>query len=303
MKIFITGGTGFIGRQLANELTARGHQLTILSRSVIQSPQGGNIRFITGNPQEPGAWQHDLQKHEAVVNLAGSTIFCRWSQRNRQRIEESRILTTRNIVAAANDPAAHVKTLLSGSAIGYYGNCGNKEIMETDPAGSNFLADIARKWEMEAAAATKSSLRVIFCRLGVVLGRSGGALSKMLPAFRLGLGSALGSGHQWFSWIHERDLIEAMCFVLEHGDISGPVNFTAPAAVTNRQFSKSLALALHRPFFLPAIPAPLLKLALGETSTLVLDSQKIRPGVLQANNFEFRFPEITAALENLVNIK
>ena len=299
MKIFITGGTGFIGRQLSRTLAEQGHQITILSRSG-KKKQTVNLRFIKGNPQKSGVWQDDLKDHDTVINLAGSSVFCRWSRRNRQRIENSRILTTRNIVQAIGKPSSRVTTLISGSAIGYYGDCGSREITEDDPPSKKFLSTIARKWEQEALQAEKKGVRVILCRVGIVLGRSGGTLGKMIPAFRLGLGSALGNGQQWFSWIHEDDLVRAICLMIANNDIKGPVNLTAPNPVTNFDFSKSLAQTLHRPFFLPNIPDSLLMYVMGETSTLVLDSLKIRPQALLSNNFIFKYPEISAALQNLL---
>jgi uncharacterized protein (TIGR01777 family) len=213
MKIFITGGTGFIGRQLAQALVNQGHKITIFSRSAKMAKQK-DIKFVSGNPLRPGSWQDNLKDHDIAINLAGYTVFCRWTKRNRQKIEESRILTTRNLVSALRDSSSRVKTLISGSAIGFYGDCGEREITEHEPEGSNFLATIARKWELEASLAAENSVRVLLCRTGIVLGRSGGALGKMLPGFRLGLGTTLGSGRQWFSWIHMEDMVWSGPFVL-----------------------------------------------------------------------------------------
>lgn len=299
MKVFITGGTGFIGRALVKEMLRRGHRVSILSRSSGRTPPAG-AEMVTGDPTQPGDWQEALQGHEAVVNLAGSTVFCRWTEKNRQQILASRLLTTGNIVAAMRAPAATVKTLINGSAIGYYGDCGDREINEKTPSGSNFLAGVAGRWENAALAAADIPVRVVCCRTGVVLGRTGGALQKMLPAFRWGLGCPFGQGNQWFSWIHLDDLVAGFCLVLENNEVSGLVNFTAPAPVTNRAFGRALADALRRPFFLPAVPAPLLRLVMGDTADLLLDSQKVRPEVLTGHGFVFRYPELGPALVDLL---
>ena len=213
---------------------------------------------------------------------------------------DSRVLTTRNIVKALGDKDAKVKALLNGSAIGYYGDKGNLKIDEGTPPGSSFLAKVAGNWEDEALTATRSSVRVVCCRLGVVLGRSGGALSKMLPPFKAGLGSSFGHGRQWFSWIHLDDLTEAFCFILENENIMGPINLTAPTPVTNQDFSRLLAHSLNRPFFMPPIPAPLLRLCMGEAADLILDSCRVIPAILIKRKFTFKFPDIESALANLL---
>ncbi len=300
MKIFITGGTGFVGRQLTARLAKLGHRLTVLSRSA-KGPPLPDAKKIVADPCSAGEWQQIMKSHEAVINLAGSSIFCRWSERNRQQIINSRVITTRNIATALSESDSKVHTLINASAIGYYGDTGETEVTEKSPSGSDFLAEVARRWEAEAVKC--SSARVVCCRFGVVLGRSGGPLARMLPAFRAGLGSPLGSGRQWFPWIHIDDLIRAICFILDQKALAGPINLTAPKPVTNRQFSISLARALKRPFFIPPLPSFMLKLLLGETASLVLNSNKVRPAVLEKSGFIFKFGEIDSALADLVGRK
>lgn len=298
MKIFITGGTGFVGSHLCRFLTAKGHRLTILSRSAKAAP-AENIEMTTGNPVKPGEWQDRLKECDAVINLAGSSVFCRWSAKNRRRIMESRILTTRNIVEALKDENSAVKVLINASAVGYYGDKGNLSIDEKTPPGVDFLARVAWNWEKEARAARKS-VRVVRCRLGVVMGRGGGALAKMVKPFKAGLGAPLGSGRQWFSWVHIDDLAAAFNFILETGDIVGPVNLTSPQPVTNRDFSRTLARVLDKPFFMPAIPAFFLRLVMGEAASMVLDSARVLPTVLMDRKFVFRFADLEDALRDLL---
>ena len=300
MKIFITGGTGFIGRQLTGRLVKLGHRVTVLSRSA-QSPALADAEKIVADPCSAGKWQEIMKCHDAVINLAGSSIFCRWSERNRRQIIDSRVMTTRNIATSLNEPDSKVHTLINASAIGYYGDTGENAVSEDAPSGDDFLAEVTRKWEAEAIKCT--SARVVCCRFGVVLGRSGGPLARMLPAFRAGLGSPLGSGRQWFSWIHIDDLIEAIWFILKQETLTGPINLIAPEPVTNRQFSISLARALKRPFFMPSLPSFMLRLLLGETATLILNSNKVRPAVLEKGGFIFRFADINSALADLVGKK
>jgi hypothetical protein len=298
MKIFITGGTGFVGSHLSRFLIAKGHQLTILSRST-KSNGSANIITVAGNPTKPGPWQEIMKENDAVINLAGAAVFCRWTGKNRRRIMDSRILTTRNIAEALRDEKSRVRVLLSGSAIGYYGDKGDLSINENTPPGRDFLATVAENWEKEAMAAG-DSVRVIRCRLGVVLGRSGGVLAKMIPPFKAGLGAVLGSGRQWFSWIHIDDLIEAFNFILENEDIVGPVNLTSPNPVTDQDFTRTLARSLDKPLFMPAVPRPLLRLIMGEAANLVLDSAKTSPAILLDRKFAFKFADLDEALPNLI---
>lgn len=300
MKVFVTGGTGFVGRFLTAELTKEGHQVTILSRRAGKSSQQEGVFFIQGDPVEKGPWQEKVAGHDVVVNLAGASIFRRWTKRARKEISESRIITTRNIVEALFAERGKVSTLLSTSAVGFYGGRGDEELDESSRAGEGFLASLTREWEAAALDAAKAGVRVVLCRLGVVLGPEGGALQKMIPAFRRGMGSPLGGGRQWMAWIHCDDLVEAMKFLISGSDISGAVNCVAPFPVTNREFTKALAEAFGAFQFLPAIPSFILKAAMGEFAGVLLEGQKVVPNKLLDAGFVFGYSRINEALREIV---
>lgn len=299
MKIFITGGSGFIGRELVEYLTSQGHRLTILSRASAPPPLA-NIDWVQGDPTKPGAWQDEILDHDAVINLAGASIFCRWNQANRRKIYDSRVLTTRNIVAALKSSSHLVRVLLNGSAVGFYGDPGKIEVDESSGGGRGFLAEVCAAWEKEANLAEQTGVRVVRCRLGVILGRGGGALEQMLPLFRAGLGTRLGSGRQWFPWLHLGDLVRIFNLFLIDPRFSGPVNCVAPDQITNQALTRDLAHALHKPLLLPPVPAWVLKVVQGEASSLLLGSIKVRPSVLQEAGFSYDFPTLTMALDDLL---
>jgi len=300
MKIFITGGTGFVGRTLVVHLITAGHLVTVLGRTTA-AVQEKNLRQIQGDPGHPGPWQNELRDHDAVINLAGASIFCRWNQANRRKIFDSRILTTRNVVDALRLPGCQVKVLLNGSAVGYYGNRGEEELVESSCGGSGFLAEICKAWETEACRAEELGVRVVRCRLGVVLGNNGGALDKMTPLFRAGLGARLGSGRQWFPWIHQSDLVRIFAMLLDSQEISGAINCVAPETATNLDLSRTLAMVLHRPLFLPPVPAFFLRLVQGEASSILLDSLRVSPRRLEHSGFIYKFPTLVLALTELLN--
>jgi uncharacterized protein (TIGR01777 family) len=300
MKVFITGGTGFLGSGLTKKLLAAGHNVTILTRSSKNRSGRPGISFVQGNPQISGPWQSEVNKHDCVINLAGASIFCRWTAENKKAIRDSRILTTRNLVDAIAAQPDNKITLLNGSAVGYYGFRNGEALDESGTPGNDFLAQIVREWETEALRAAQSGARVVLCRIGVILGRDGGALSRMLAIFKWGLGSPLGSGTQWFSWVALDDLANIFLFLLDNGEISGPVNCTAPHPVTNKEMTGALGKALHRPVFLPAAPSFLIKALMGEFSDVFLKGQRVIPDKLLKSGFEFRHPFIHEAFADLV---
>jgi uncharacterized protein (TIGR01777 family) len=292
MKVFITGGTGFLGAALTEKLLAEGHPVTILSRSSQKTPTRTGLSFVKGNPAKEGSWQEEIGSHDVVINLAGASIFRPWSARNKEAIYNSRILSTRNIIDALARHADKEMILLNASAVGYYGFRDGEELDESGSAGDDFLATVVREWETEALKAEDSGARVVLCRLGVIIGKDGGALAKMLPVFKLGAGSPLGSGKQWFSWVFLSDLVNIFLYLMENKKISGPVNCTSPNPVTNREMTKALGRALHRPVILPPVPAFLLRGILGEFSHIFVKGQKVIPGKLLESGFIFEFPEI-----------
>jgi uncharacterized protein (TIGR01777 family) len=299
MKVFITGGTGFLGAALTEGLLAEGHSVTILSRSPRNRSLKLGLAYCAGDPTKSGPWQKEVAGHDVVINLAGASIFRTWNDKNKEAIRSSRILTTRNLVDAI-EPAEKNITLLSGSAVGYYGFRDNEELDESSPPGDDFLAEVVQAWEAEAKRAEQFGARVVLCRIGVILGRDGGALSKMVSVFRWGLGSPLGSGAQWFSWVSLHDLVNIFLFLMKNKTLSGPVNCTSPHPVTNRVLTRTLGEVLHRPTFLPPVPAFVIKGVLGEFSDVFVKGQKVMPGKLLREGFVFAFPEIEAAFADLV---
>ncbi len=264
MKVFITGGTGFVGRNLTHSLVQEGHSVYILTRNPGRKAQfDQDVSFIEGNPVVKGAWKERLQECDAVYNLAGASIFQRWTKTNKQNIRDSRILTTRNIVEALTKRKHNETHLLNASAVGFYGYHQDELLDENAPPGKDFLASVSEQWEEEALKAEDLGVRVVLCRFGIVLGRKGGALEKLLPVFKLGLGSRLGSGKQWFSWIHEQDLASILLHILLRKDYKGAVNCTAPHPVSNTEMTKILGAVLKRPLVLPPVPGFVLKLIPG----------------------------------------
>lgn len=297
MKIFITGGTGFVGKTLAPALIHSGHEVCILTRSEKGKGDSAGVSWVEGDPAQKGKWQETVREHEVIINLAGASIFTRWTEEAKKKIRDSRILTTRNLVEAM--AGGKVKTFFSTSAIGYYGFHGDENLTEESPPGADFLALLARDWEAEAKEAEKKGSRLVVTRFGIVLGEKGGALGQMIPLFQKYLGGPLGSGRQWFSWIHIDDLTRAFLFLLGHPEISGPVNFTAPNPVRNKELARWLGAIMGRPAFLPA-PGFMLKLVLGEFGSILLKGQRVLPRKLLQAGFSFSYPEIDRALRQVI---
>lgn len=295
MKILAFGATGFVGEHLVPHLRERGHEVTVAARSGKARVPAG-VKVVKADPTIPGPWQEMVAGHDAVVNLSGSPVATRWTQAAKDLILQSRVLSTRHIVDALS--GATGKTLLCANAIGFYGDGGDAVCTEDSPRGNGFLADVTDAWQTEALHAHRFGHRVVIPRISVVLGR-GGALSKMITPFSLGLGGRLGHGRQWFSWIHVQDLVRAMTFALETPAASGPFNACAPEPVTNADFTKALAAALKRPAVLP-VPAFALGLAMGEAASMLLSGQRCIPAALNKLGFSFVFPRIEDALADIV---
>jgi uncharacterized protein (TIGR01777 family) len=301
MKIFITGGSGFVGSFLTKKLVEKGHAVTILTRKIKPGrtlPDGA--AFAEGDPTKPGAWQGNVAGHDAVINLAGASIFSRWTKGYKKEIYNSRIPTTNNLVEALKGRKGKETHLLSTSAIGYYGFHGDEELGEDDKAGADFLANLAVSWESAALKAKEYGVRVVLCRFGVVLGKNGGALAQLLPIFKWYLGAPLGSGKQWFSWIHEQDLANIFLFLLEHKEVEGPVNCSAPQPVRNKEMTKILGKALNKPTFFPPVPGFALKLMQGEFANVLVKGQRVIPKKLSDYGYQFEFSTLKEALGDLL---
>ena len=291
MRIVIGGATGLLGTALAASLEQDGHEVTRLVRRPPAGP--GQVRWDPGRrPLDPAV----LSGCDAVVNLSGAPIAGGWWTESRKReLRGSRVGATATLATAIAAAAARPAVLLSGSAIGWYGDTGDREVDESAPAGHGFLPGLVTDWEAAAAPAAAAGCRVVILRTGLVLSGRGGLLGGLAPLFKLGLGARLGSGRQYLSWIALADHVRAARFLLDHAEVSGPANLTAPAPVTNTEFTAALGRAAHRPALL-RVPAPLLRAGLGELSSELLGSARVLPARLLAAGFTFRYPGIDAAL-------
>lgn len=300
MKIFMTGGTGFVGTALTRRLIAAGHRVTILTQSEndtrLRMP---NLAYLIGNPTLPGEWQTAVKDHDTIINLAGASIFSRWTDEQKRILRASRMDTTRNLVEALPADARQI-TFFSTSAVGYYGFHEDEVLTESSPAGTDFLARLAADWETEALRAQVKGARVVITRFGIVLGQNGGALGQMIPLFKYFLGGPLGSGRQWFSWIHMQDLTEAFIFLLGHPEISEAVNLCSPNPVRNKDLGRALGRVLRRPSFLPA-PAFMMELILGEFGSVLLKGQRVIPRRLLDAGFSFVHPDIEESLTSIIH--
>jgi len=298
LKIFITGGSGFVGTSLSFYLLEKGYSvISVGTSSAYNVIRHDNFHYISADTTIKGAWQDSLKNVDAVVNLAGKNIFKRWSDNYKDQIYNSRILTTRNLVEAI--PAKKKTMLCSTSAAGYYGDRADEVLKEDVLPGHDFLAKVCMDWEREAFQAEAKGIRVVAMRFGVVLGKNGGALAKMVPAFKFFTGGPLGSGLQWFPWIHMDDLCAAIIFILENPDVKGPLNFCSPNPVINRDFTKTLGKILNRPSFMRA-PSSMIRLIMGEMGKSLMSSQRAIPDKLLKHGFKFQYPDINNALYDLV---
>jgi uncharacterized protein len=300
MKIVIAGGTGFLGRPLAAALAGGGHEVVILTRGGAATGVTA-ARSVAWTPNSvTGPWASEIDGAGAVVNLAGESIAARrWTDAQKQRILDSRVQATRSLVAAIHGAAAPPPVFVSGSAVGYYGPLGDGVATEETPAGSDFLAHVCVQWEAEAARAAGARTRLVRLRTGLVLERDGGALPQMLPPFWFGAGGPVGSGRQYWPWIHREDWIALVTWALQTPTVDGAVNATAPAPVTNADFARALGRALHRPAFMLA-PAFALRLLLGEMAdALLLSGQRAIPAAAERLGFHFRYTRVDDALAKI----
>ena len=321
MRIVIAGGTGFLGSPLAETYAEEGHDVRVLTRSLppgdSRHDPGTGVPGVTrvgwrpdalaqqtggagiGSDAAAGSLAGVIDGADAVVNLAGESIADgRWTPPRKALLRDSRIVATRALVAAIGAARTPPRVLVSGSGVNYYGARGDEPLAEEAPPGSDFLATLCVDWEQEAQRAAASGTRVAVLRTGIVLERSGGALAKMITAFKLFAGGPIASGRQYMSWIHRRDWLEMVRWIVETPEVAGPVNATAPHPVTNRHFARALGRALRRPALVPT-PAFALKIAFGETAYMLITGQRVVPARARALGFHFRYPEVEQAFRGI----
>lgn len=299
--VLVSGATGFIGKALCATLRAQGQTFTALSRR----PE--KAKAVLPGVKEAWKWRPKMELPPlpaiegagAVVHLAGESVAGRWNKEKKRKIRETRVIGTRHLVEAFSEAKKKPSVFVCASAVGYYGDRGEEELTEDSAPGSDFLAEVCKEWEAEAKKAEPLGIRVVSLRTGIVLGLGGGALQQMLLPFKLGMGGPLGSGKQWMPWVHLDDVIGIILHAIQHANVSGPVNATAPQPVRNREFTKTLAQVLRRPAFLPA-PALGLKIILGEFAQVLLASQRVLPKQAQQVGYTFRYSSLEPALGALL---
>jgi hypothetical protein len=300
MKILVSGATGFIGRKLCDELNQTGHEIIGLSRDAESAKQKVPSlgRAFSWDPMREYAPMEAFNGVDAVIHLAGESVAGRWTSGKKQSIYDSRVLGTKHLVGSMLKAEHQPQVFVSSSAIGFYGERGDHAINETERAGDDFLANVCKDWEAEANRAAEQNIRVALLRTGIVLGAGGGALDAMLLPAKLGVNGPLGSGKQWWSWIHLDDVVGIIQHILSH-EINGPVNATSPNPVQQKDFAKALGRVMKRPSFMPA-PSFALKTILGEFSVELLGSKKVLPQKALGSGYNFKSPELEAALNNIL---
>lgn len=294
MKILIAGATGLVGSALRPYLLGMGHEVVLLDRHIEEG-------FIYWDPEMGEIDPEKLEGFDAVINLAGENIAQRWSSAKKKRIVESRVKSTRLLADTLAYLKSPPKVWINASAVGYYGSQGDRVLSEETKAGTGFLSEVCQKWEGATEAAEKKGIRVVHARFGVVLTPKGGMLGSLLTPFKLGLGGKVGDGKQYMSWIAIDDLLGAIEHILQHEEITGPVNVTSPKAVTNGQFTEELGKQLHRPTFF-TIPSPIAKLIFGKemAEEMLLGSTRALPKKLEETGYEFQYPKLTEAFKHLL---
>lgn len=303
MRVAVTGGTGFIGRALVRALRGRSDSVAALARDPARAKsvlgEGiAAVRWEAGGA--PGPWREDLARADAVVNLAGEGVMARrWTAAQKARIVSSRVGGTQQLVETIARSEKRPRVLINASAVGYYGPRGDEPVDEMAPPGQDFLAKMVVDWEAEAVKAEADGVRVVRLRTGIVLERDGGALAQMIPPFKLFLGGPLGSGRQYFPWVHRDDVVGIILYAIEHPEVRGAINATAPYPVTNREFCAALGRALGRPSWAP-VPAFVLRLMIGEAAYVILTGQNAVPAAITAAGYRYKYPDLDEALRSIV---
>lgn len=299
MKIVIAGGSGLIGQRLVSKWVSVGHNVVVLSRSTKTTFNSAQVKVAVWDPEK---WQipiPDLEGCDAIVNLAGTDISeKKWDKKQKGLIKDSRLFSTRCLLKACEKLQVKPKVFVNASAIGYYGDTKDNTCVEDTPPGTGFLAEVCKDWEREAMRAQDYGIRTVIVRIGIVLSSDGGALKKMLPSFKIGLGGKFGNGKQWMSWIHIDDTVKLIDWLINRDRLSGIFNAVSPNPVTNKEFTSILGKSLKRPSLIP-VPAFLLRHLLGEMAELVLTGQKVLPQKSMRFGFQFSYPDLRAALDSL----
>jgi len=305
MKVAITGATGFVGSRLVERLQAQGHESLVLSRDAAKGrrvfPESAfpRVQVLAYDPLQSGTWQDAIAGCDGVVNLAGAPISERWTPEHKQAILDSRQIGTQKVVEAIANAEPKPNVLVNASAIGYYGNSETARFEETSaPVDDDFLSQVCQAWEAEAQNVTAAGVRLVILRFGIVLGM-GGAIARMVPPFRLFAGGPIGSGRQWFSWIHRDDLVNLILKALSDPAMAGTYNATAPNPVRMAELSHTLGDVLNRPSWLP-VPEFVLEALLGDGAKVVLEGQQVLPKRTEASGFEFQYPQVKAALQEIL---
>jgi uncharacterized protein (TIGR01777 family) len=302
MRIVLIGGTGFIGRAVMARCLEELNDLDLVvvtrrQQEADQMPPW--VRPVLWDLMDAPLPPQLLDGVDAIINLAGETVAQRWTPAAKQRIRDSRVLTTRHLVEAMRQTAKPPKVLVNASATGYYGDRGDEELTEEAPPGNGFLAEVCQLWEEEAQRATELGVRVVCCRFGVVLGVGGGALERLLPFFEWGVGGRLGNGQQWMSWVHRQDAARLVLHAVKNDAVRGPMNVVAPEPVRHREFTRLLAKVVGKPALFP-VPVFALRLLYGEMADVLLHSQRVLPKVALATGFTFAYPDLETALRHLL---
>ncbi len=301
MKIVIAGGRGFIGRHVSRTLIHSGHSVMLLSRLCNEGKDQDNIhaRHIQWDGCSQGAWAQECEGADVVINLSGAPIAdSRWTDKRKQELIDSRVESSRTLLKAISTWKNRPHTFITASGIGFYGDREGEVVNESSTPGEGFLPQLCQMWESSAMAGGALGLRVIPIRIGMVLGRDGGALSKMAFPFQLFLGGPISPGNQYVSWIHQQDLAQLILFLISHPSIQGPVNAVAPNPVTMKNFCQALGKAMKRPSWFP-VPAFVLKTALGELASMLTTGQRVEPQQALQNGFSFAYPALSAALNDI----
>jgi uncharacterized protein (TIGR01777 family) len=301
-KIIITGATGLIGRKLSQKLFEAGHQIIVFSRNASSAKNilKKDYDYIDWDYRKSDKWIESISTADAIVHLAGINLFAkRWNKKFKEEILASRKETTKALVDAVKLSQAKPEVFVSASGVGYYGDCGDKLLDENSPAGNDFLAEVCKLWEAEAAEVGQAGVRTVSVRTGIVLSKEDGALKRMLLPFKLFVGGPLGNGKQWFPWIHIDDIVGIYFHSIENQNLNGAVNAASPNICTMKEFAETLGKVLHRPSLFP-VPELALKIAIGEAGKVVLMSQRVKVNKLSESGYKFKFENLEEALRNLL---